>query len=499
MNIATIPSPARQRAAPVAWRAEAGIALLLCAVAVASRMVWFGDATSEPDEQLYSLIGWNLLDGLWPYDGLWDRKPLGLFALFAFAHALGGPGPLAYQLLATAFAAAGAWLVYRLAQGLADRRTAIGAGVLYPPLIYAYGSFSGQSEVFLAPLLLGALLLVRDMPRGLAARRAAGAMLLAGMALQIKYSVLPQCAFLGLAALWRMRECGPARLVRQAAIFAILGLLPTLFTAAIYAARGEFEAFWFANFASITLRVAAASGRLPPEHLPALAPLIALSLGGLYAAFRARPRPPRAGYLLILGWSLSILAGIYMLGTVYLYYFAAFVPAAILLAVPLLAVRPPLGWVPMALAIMSSVLLLNLPRHAALTREGRAGMAELRAAIAPQLGAGRCLFVFDGPTALYRETGSCLPTRFIYPDHLNNPLERFALGVSQEGEVARILRARPAAIVLARDTFADRSTPARRLVSDTVRSSYRLATVARIREREILAFLPDSPDSLPQN
>ena len=498
MNTAPLPSPAVTRPVMAAWRGEAGVALLLCAVALATRMVWFGDAAAEPDEQLYSLIGSRLVDGLWPYDGLWDRKPLGLFALFALAHAIGGPGPLAYQLLATGFAAIGAWLVYRLAEPLANRRTAVGAGVLYPPLIYAYGSFSGQSEVFLAPFLMAALLLIRDMPRGFAARRAAGAMLLAGMALQIKYSVLPQCAFLGLAALWRMREAGPARLVRQAAIFAILGLLPTLVAAAIYAARGEFEAFWFANFASITLRVAAASGRLPHEHLPALAPLIALSLGGLYAAFRARPQPPRAEYLLILGWSLSILVGIYMLGTVYLYYFAAFVPAAILLAVPLLAVRPPLGWVPLALAVLSSALLLNIPRHTALTREGRAGMAELRAAIAPQVASGHCLFVFDGPTALYRETRSCLPTRFIYPDHLNNPLERFALGVSQEGEVARILRARPGAIVVSRETLADRSTPARRLVADTVRRSYRLAAVARIREREILAFLPSSADFRPR-
>jgi hypothetical protein len=76
--------------------------------------------------------------------------------------------------------------------------------------------------------------------------------------------------------------------------------------------------------------------------------------------------------------------------------------------------------------------------------------ARLSAAIAPFVGAERdCLYVFDGPTTLYRTTGTCLPTRFIYPDHLNNALETPAIGIDQAGEIARILANRPGAIVTA--------------------------------------------------
>ena len=472
----------------IAWNVWVAGALLV--VAFASRVVWFGDAAAESDEQLYSLIGAGLLEGLWPYSDLWDRKPFGLFALFALAHAFGGPGPLAYQLLATGFAWAGAWLVYVLARGLADRRTALGAGALSPLLLYAYGSFSGQSEVFFIPFLLGSLVLVRDMPKGFATNRAAAAMLLAGTALQIKYSVLPQCAFLGLIALARFRKDNALKLAGKALLLVGLGLLPTLAVAAIYAVRGEFAAFWFANFVSIFERGGAASGRFPAEHLPALTPLIALTAGGAYAFFRSEPRPPQSAYLLIVGWSVAVLAGIYMLGNVYLYYFAALVPAVILIAVPLLDVRQKLGWVPLAAAGVGAALLLNLPRHWAMSQQGRADLEQMSAKLAPFVSDQHCLLVFDGPMVLYRSTRSCLPTRYIYSDHLNNPLEQVALGVPQHREVMQILAARPGAIVVAQDTLADRSTQARRQVADVIAARYRPIAVARIRDRTILAFAP---------
>ena len=63
--------------------------VIIAVVAVLSRAIWFGDPAGEPDEQLYSLIGARMLHGALPYVDLWDRKPFGLFLLFAFAHALG--------------------------------------------------------------------------------------------------------------------------------------------------------------------------------------------------------------------------------------------------------------------------------------------------------------------------------------------------------------------------------------------------------------------------
>ena len=471
------------------WRPALLPIAIIAAVAVLSRAIWFGDPAAEPDEQLYSLIGARMLQGALPYVDLWDRKPFGLFLLFAFAHALGGPGPLAYQLLATVFAAIGGWQVCLLASDLGDRWTAIGAGVLYPLLIYAYGSFSGQSEVFFLPFILGALINVRRMRDCRPERRALHAMLLAGAALQIKYSVLPQCLFLGLAALWHFREQMPRRIMALAARLALAGLAPTLVVVCFYASQHALDAFFYANFVSIFERAPAQSGRLPSEHLPALLPMMAMAGGGLYLTLRNGAGRDATSFRLVMGWSVSILASIYMLSTVYLYYFAAFVPAAILLALPLLSVRNALRWAPLALVTAAAFALLNLPRHWHMTRQGRHELAVMASELRPYVDKRHCLFVFDGPTTLYRMTASCLPSRFVYPDHLNNPLERFALGVSQEGEVARIFAGHPGAVVVADDTFATRDTPARRLVASELPQAYRPIALAHVRERTYRAWV----------
>ena len=207
---------------------------VLVAVALVTRGTWFGDPVADFDEQLYSFIGWRMTEGDLPYADLWDRKPFGLFLIFAFSHWLLGPEPLAYQTLALLSALGGAWLVYLLSLRLVDGASAIVAGALYLLLLAAYGSYSGQTEVFHTPLMLLMLWLVLDWHRPDATKRALIAMAVGGMALQVKYTVLPQCAFFGAYALygrWRMGASLPG-LALLAAAFAAAGVLPTVLVAA---------------------------------------------------------------------------------------------------------------------------------------------------------------------------------------------------------------------------------------------------------------------------
>ncbi len=70
--------------------------------------------------------------------------------------------------------------------------------------------------------------------------------------------------------------------------------------------------------------------------------------------------------------------------------------------------------------------------------------------IRPYVGADRdCLYVFDGPSALYLTSNSCLPTSFVYPDHFSNDVERTGLGTDAAAEMRRVLGNRPGAIVTA--------------------------------------------------
>jgi hypothetical protein len=462
-------------------------ACIITLVAVASRSVWFGDPAPDFDEQLYSIIGQRMLHGELPYVDLWDRKPFGLFALFAVSHALGGPEAIAYQMLATCFAVAGGWLVYVLAKRLADPATACGAGALYTLLAYAYGSFSGQSEVFFIPLMLGMAMLVWDLPKGRELPRAVFAMLLGGLALQIKYTVLPQCLFLGCVALWQLRGRGPRNLAAIALLFAGIGLSPTVAVGFFYGVAGQLEAWLFANLVSIFDRVPA--GRFNLHHLRLIAPLFLLIASGLYAAVRLNPPADRRLYAFCAAWTFFALLGVLIPGTVYVYYYAALAPGAALLAVPLIDRRAELRWLPMALVVLCTAVMVDFPARLGQAQSNRAELYRLASAVAPNVGEDRnCLFVFDGPTALYRLTGSCLPTRFVYSDHLSNALETPALGTDQVAEVVRVLANRPGVIVTSEKPVSHHNPQVQRLLRRALERDYRILTTAELRDRRAVAW-----------
>ena len=470
------------------WIAAAVLALIV----LATRGIWFGDPVAEFDEQLYSLVGWRMTHGDLPYIDLWDRKPFGLFAIFAAAHWLFGPEPVAYQALAAVFALAGAMLVYGLARDLVDRATATVAGALYVMLMALYGSQSGQSEIFFMPLMLAMLWLVRDWRRPDAARRALWAMALGGLALQVKYTVLPQCLFLGAYALYGRWRSGAsvAGLLKLSALFALLGLLPTVAVAAFYGAIGQFDAFWFANFVSFFDRASSEAGRLHPKLLVGAIPLAIPALVGLYAAFRLNPPRDWRIYGLFAGWALSVAASVLLPATTYLYYLAALAPAAVLLALPLLDRTARARWVPAILLAGGTLWLLNLSARYEHSLSERRTEQRLSDALAPYVAADRdCLYVFDGPAVLYRTTQTCLPTKYIYPDHVNNALERGSLGVSQPAEIRRILAARPGAIVTASKPVTEQCGECLDLVHDKVAAEYRPLISASLHGRIITGWV----------
>ncbi len=473
-------------------RGDVLAALALLLVTLATRGIWFGDPVPNFDEQLYSFIGWRMTEGELPYVDWWDRKPFGLFALYALAHGLMGPEPLAYQLLAAIFAMAGAWLVYLLARDLVDRTSATIAGTIYLALVAAYGSYSGQSEIFFMPFMLGMVYLLRDPAHPRFVRRAMIAMLLGGLALQVKYTVVPQCLALGLWAMWCRWRAGDGamRLALQALAFAALGLLPTTLIGLLYAANGALDAYIFANFLSFFDRVPAPQGRWAPSHWLGLSPLAILVASGIYAAFRFKQPASWAVYRFYLLWTLSCLASVLLPGTVYLYYYAALVAGAVLLALPFIDRTGPLKIAPGLLLLAACWVILALPDRYEESREERTAAEQLAEAIAPHVdGDSNCLWLFDGPTALYRMTGSCVPTRFVYPDHLNNALEVRALGLAQDVEVARVLATRPGVIVTADRPMTLQNAAATALVDAALFLSYEEGLTVPMHDRNVTAWI----------
>uniref|UniRef100_UPI0019536A84 hypothetical protein n=1 Tax=Klebsiella michiganensis TaxID=1134687 RepID=UPI0019536A84 len=81
------------------------------------------------------------------YADIWDRKPPLLYLTYA-AIARVHASTLAYQLVATAFAALGAYGTARIARLIAPLPAALMAGIAYCALLTRFGGGNGEAAVF---------------------------------------------------------------------------------------------------------------------------------------------------------------------------------------------------------------------------------------------------------------------------------------------------------------------------------------------------------------
>lgn len=477
---------------------------LLLAVALLLRSPFLGNPVIESDEQFYLLVGDHVLRGALPYVDVWDRKPVGLFLLYAAIRALGGEGILQYQLVATAFAAATAWLIARIASHVATPRGGLFAGITYLLWLAVFGGEGGQAPVFYnLPVALAGLLtlsaMLRPADRGNLLGAGAAAMLAVGLAMQIKYTAVFEGIFFGLALLWQCWRSGasPSRLLATAAAWIACALLPTAAALASYAAWGQAEAFVFANFVSVFLRDTAATGSaLGRLALMAalLAPLLACAAWGLRLAWigaagcTSRGAPQATGF--IAGWAAAVIAGVLLFGTWYPHY-------ALPLLVPLSAAAAPLlgsgagplhrAWWRAAMLWLSLLALTAGAVLAVVHRRARGDGSEIRA-LAEAVPRGAPLYVFDGEPILYLLAGSPLPTAYVFPTHLNDLRELRGIGVDPVAELRRILASRPGFIVTTESPRRRINPEALRLLSAVLREEYAPVRRVRIGARERVLY-----------
>lgn len=488
--------PARSRLADHLSTDRAALALIALATLCARGML-IGNPLIHIDEQFYLLVGQRMLDGALPYVDIWDRKPIGLFLIYAFAASLGGDGIVAYQVLAALFCAATAVFIRSavVAVGI-DRASALIAAIAYPFLTVCFEGGGGQAPIFYNAFVAAAgwmVLKAAGADRPLVP--GAAAMLLVGLALQIKYTVVFEGLFFGLVLLmlqWRRR---PALLplIAAASIWVGLAVLPSLAAMAAYAAAGHFDAFWFANVASSFGR----GERLddgkgwgaPGLLLLALSPLLAIAAAEWWAS---RGRGP----WIVRWWLVVALLAIVPMNSFWPHYaLPALVPAAVVLGMAQAggrALRRIVRGSVAALAIGAVVLAGSINARSG----GRAFADKLTAIMARS---PNCPFVFDGPIVPYALARSCLPTRFPFSAHLRTREERYALGVDQLGELDRILSRRPGVIVTRSEPkVSSDGREGHDRVAKVLQADYRLAARLRYKGYFILVHvLKDRVRALP--
>ena len=463
---------------------------LLLALAVALRWGDFGNPVVHVDEQWYLLVGDRMLHGAMPYVDLWDRKPIGLFLLYAGTRLLPGDGILAYQLVATLFAAATALLVERAGRRVgATPAGALAAGAAYLIWLPLLSGRGGQSPVFYNLFMAGGALLTLGLPERTAAGDRRGivssgavACLLAGLAIQIKYTPVAEGIFFGLAHLVYLRRAGArSGLIASAAVsWALLGALPTLAAAAFFALRspGDFAAFWFADFGSVLLRHGSDGGRIALRLLGTWSQLAPLWFAAVVSLRAGGPATLR----IALGWLASALVGYAMIGAFYDHYALPLVaPLAVLAA-------PTLGRYRVAL-----VAALAAARAVwAVTRAG--GAPDARGArAAARLVAGHagaeCPYVFAGDSITYYLANACTPTRYAFPSTLAYAVEQGGTGIDEAAEVRRIMAARPPAVVTLARPLAPWNRRSLAEVVPVLARDYRLALNVPEYGTRLLVFL----------
>lgn len=480
-----------------------GAIIVLAAFAI--RCVLFGDPLIHVDENFYLLVGDRMLHGALPYVDIWDRKPVGLFLLFAGIRLLGGDGIVQYQVVAALFAAGTGLVIARIAAPMAGRAAATVAAIIYLLLLGLSGGAGGQAPVFYNLFVAGAALeilavVARAPPSEASVRRSgAWAMALVGIALQIKYTAVFEGVFFGLTLAWISWRVSrrPARVAGDILLWVGLALGPTVLALTYYAWRGQAEAFIYANFLSIGARSTADAGELLHRlgkawrvlQLPALA--VALSI--LLQPWRAFPRG-RATFRFVLAWLAAAVAGYLLFGTYFDHYaLPLFAPLAAAGA-PLFSYRERrLGLVAASLMLATGAVAYGAVVHKMkLKRGGQREMAATVEAIRPRL--TNCLYVWNGDSILYHMTGSCIPTRYPFAGHLNLQRENGAIGVDQTTEVRRILAGHPNVVVDRTPIAKDFNPRVVALVHAELRRAYHPVAVIPFKGSQTIIYERNPPD-----
>ena len=476
-------------------------AALFLLLALVLRAPQFGNPVIQIDEQFYLLVGDRMHHGALPYVDYWDRKPVGLFLVYYLIRLLGGDGILQYQLVATGFAAATALMIANLAARIAPRSGGWWAGALYLIFLMVNGGDGGQAPIFYNLFVAcAAWAVVRTLEQPRFDRHAFGfacaTMALVGITIQIKYSVVFEGFYFGVALIAiALHRRLPIRLLIPATLFWVaLTMAPTGLAWAWFVAQGHGPEFVFANFQSIFLRGAPdgvpLGGRIAKILIHVL-PMAVAAAAGIWWQLNAKQADGHETRWLIVGWVIASVVGVLAFGTFHDHYALPMLVPFAVAGAPIYAWvwagRPSVPPVAVATALFGVVLTLLTIPGLRRDRGANADMSAMVAAIKPQR--PDCLFVFSGDPVLYHLTNSCVPTRWNFPTFLSETREEPSLGVDAHLELQRVMTTRPAFIVT-RDgfPFAEADPAAWKYVNAILARDYQLVLSQAVGSKHRLVY-----------
>jgi 4-amino-4-deoxy-L-arabinose transferase-like glycosyltransferase len=473
--------PPEAGATPRRTHGPAAIRLIRVA-AIATRAVTFGNPLADMDDQFYWLVGRSMWQGAWPILDIWDRKPVGLFLLYG---AIAGVDRsiLAVQIAATLFAAGTALVVRAAALHIASPRAALLAALSYLLILPLFGGQSGQSPVFYNLFIAGAgaLMLTAATDVGVAdiRRRGFAAMALCGIALVIKQVSVAEGAFIGLAFLFLLHRASErtVRIIPTAAAMIVVALVPTILGAALFALRGQdaVAAYVQASYLSIFAKGAGGNRSLLGGVTYLLlfgGPLLLAAAIG--TAARWKESRHALAHRLVAGWVVAGMVGYVLIPNFFPHYaLPMLVPLSVMAA---RAYDQRIG-APLFIALAACSLISGQLTNFGANRRIAADFERIAATIEAERHGG-CLYIANGPVALYAAVPACRLTAYLFPYHLTLPTEAKSVGVDQQAEIERIFAARPAIVVTQDDERPKQSAVVRATLDRELAANYRLITLA---------------------
>ncbi|MXP29628.1 hypothetical protein GRI58_12455 [Porphyrobacter algicida] len=421
--------------------------LAILIVTFAVRCATFGDPTLHTDEEFYFLVGQKMLGGALPYVDIWDRKPLGLFAIYeaiaAVSHSV-----IAYQVAAAISVAITAFIIARIIAHVARWPAQLAAAFLYISMLPWLGGFGGQSPIFYNALMAGAALLlveaIPDLKNGTIPKKVYFAIALCGFALTVKQTVVVEAVYIGLfSIILSLRGGLPKKTaLRHVGAFAAIGILPTALIAGFYSTIGHWPEFWQAmvtsnlNKQKYPLAEILASARFMMGRL--LFPLW-LAITGLAIAPRSELR------VFLAGWLVAAIAALFLVPNFYWHYaLPALVPVSCAAAFLFdrWAITIPIV-VLFDFVAMSTISTFDFRLH----QESRQNALHAAKLIDDNDRNGT-LLVYDGPVYLYSLASAKPLSKLVLPWHLKEVVEERATGEDVNEEIRRILSRRPGAVTL---------------------------------------------------
>lgn len=414
-----------------------------------SRLQTFGNPLIHVDEEFYLFGGGRLLHGDLPYLQFWDRKPFGIFLLYAAFHLFGSYRVLAYQAGAMAAVWGTAWLLFRMGKTIAPAAGAFVSALLYIALLNLSQGEGGQTPVFYNLLVTAAVALVlrgiTQPDRKYPDRHTLLAMLLFGLAMQLKYTVVFEGIFVGLYSVvcsW-LKYRSLSKTLQKSVLFAAAGLLPTFAVFCFYAAIGHSSEWVFANLESIFLRGHGPSEETHHLQLRMLRATLPLMIGLVATGLLAYKKASEPQYLYLMLWACVACLGVLVFGGWYPHYALPLYAPLALTSAPLWRWKEGRAWVVALLCVISLTGQYSLRKHR-LENGNRQTFQAMLGVMSQKPG---CVFVYQGPPALYDTPYWCPLTNHPFPGHFHEKIEAHATGVDVMQETHRVLAARPEYIV----------------------------------------------------